>query len=286
MSDTTHLPVAATNTEQVAAWDGIEGEYWAAHADQYDAAVAGYHQPLLDLAAILPDDVVLDVGCGTGQTTRDAARLAYAGSAVGIDLSSRMLEVARTKAEREGVENVAFEQGDAQVYPFEPASFDVALSRTGSMFFGDSAAAHQNIARALRPGGRLALAVWQPISENEWFTSFTEALAAGRELPAPPPNSAGPFSMSEPGGVRRLLAASGFTDIRFNDVRAPMTFGPTAQEAHDFILGQLGWLLTGLDENSRHAALTKLMHTMQDHETPAGVQFGSAIWLIMARRAY
>jgi SAM-dependent methyltransferase len=285
MNGTTRVPVAATNTEQVAAWDGTEGGYWAAHADQYDAAVAGYHQPLLDLAAILPDDVVLDVGCGTGQTTRDAARLANAGSAVGIDLSSRMLEVARTKAEQEGVDNVVFEQGDAQVYPFEPASFDVALSRTGSMFFGDPAAAHANIAHALRPGGRLALAVWQPIWENEWFTSFTEALAAGRQLPAPPPNSPGPFSMSEPGGGRRLLTASGFTDIGFNDVRTPMTFGATAQEAHDFILGQLGWLLTGLDENSRHAALTKLMHTMQDHETPAGVQFGSAMWLIRARRA-
>ena len=180
MNDTTDLQVDATNAEQLKAWDGGEGDYWAAHADAYDASVVRYHRPLLDAAAIDPSDRVLDIGCGTGQTTRDAARLAVAGSALGIDLSSSMLDVARTRAEQEGIHHATFVQGDAQVHPFEPESFDVALSRTGSMFFGDAAAAHANIARAIRHGGRLALAVWQPISENEWFASFVGALAAGR----------------------------------------------------------------------------------------------------------
>ena len=151
------------------------------------------------------------------------------------------------------------------------------------MFFGDPAAAHANIAGALRPGGRLALAVWQPISENEWFYSFTGALAAGRDLPNPPPNSPNPFSMSEPDKVHPLLAASGFEDIRFSEFGPDDLRGQGAQ-AHDFIIGQLGWLLTGLDDSSRNDALARLMHTMQEHETPAGVQFGSAMWLVSARR--
>ncbi len=228
---------------------------------------------------------MLDIGCGTGQTTRDAARLAASGTALGIDLSSRMLEVARSRAEQEGVHNAAFIQGDAQIHPFEPASFDVALSRTGSMFFGDRAAAHTNIARALRPGGRLALAVWQPMSENEWFTSFVGALAAGRDLPAPPPDAPSPFAMSEPDQVGPLLESSGFEDVEFGELRAPMYFGDTAAQAHDFILGQLGWLVADLDEPSRRAALAKLLRTMQEHETDDGVMFGSAMWLISARRA-
>jgi len=99
MSETTAVQVAATNTAQLAAWDGSEGQYWASHADRYDDAVAGYHDALLNLAAIGPDDRILDLGCGTGQTTRDAARLALAGSAVGVDLSSAMLSVARMRAE-------------------------------------------------------------------------------------------------------------------------------------------------------------------------------------------
>ena len=285
MNDTTDLQVDATNTEQLKAWDGGEGDYWAANANAYDAAIETYHHALLNLAAIAPDDAVLDIGCGTGQTTRDAARLAASGTALGIDLSSRMLEVARSRAEQEGVHNAAFIQGDAQIHPFEPASFDVALSRTGSMFFGDREAAHTNIARSLRPGGRLALAVWQPMSENEWFTSFVGALAAGRDLPAPPPDAPSPFAMSEPEQVGPLLESSGFEDVEFGELRAPMFFGDTAARAHDFILGQLGWLVADLDETSRRAALAELLRTMQEHETDDGVQFGSAMWLISARRA-
>ena len=286
MNDTTNLQVDATNAEQLKAWDGTEGDYWATHADEFDAGVDRYHRPLLMAAAVEPDDRVLDIGCGTGQTTRDAARFAVAGSALGVDLSSRMLDVARDRAEKEGVANVEFQQGDAQIHPFEPASFDVALSRTGSMFFGDPPIAFTNIAGSLRPGGRLALAVWQPMAENEWFTSFTGALAAGRDLPPPPPDAPNPFSMSEPDRVGPLLESSGFDDVGFDEVRAPMTFGATAQAAHGYIAGLLGWLVADLDESSRRAALGALLRTMQEHETPDGVQFGSAMWLIIARRNY
>ena len=285
MSDTTTAPVAASNTAQLAAWDGSEGEYWAAHADRYDASVADYHGALLDLAAIGPDDRVLDVGCGAGQTTRDAARLAVAGSALGVDLSTAMLAVARTRAQDEGVRNVSFLHADAQVHPFEPASFDLAISRTGTMFFGDPPAAHANIARALRPGGRLALAVWQARSENEWFTAFTGALAAGRDLPTPPPAAPHPFSMSDPDRISGLLGTAGFDHVVVSGARGPMTFGADPREAHNFVLGQLGWLVADLDDIRREAALQALMQTMQEHDSGDGVRFGSAMWLIAARRA-
>lgn len=285
MTDTTAVRVAETNTAQLSAWDGTEGQYWAVHAERYDAAVAGYHGTLLDLAAIGPDDRVLDVGCGTGQATRDAARLAVAGSAVGIDLSSAMLEVARRRAVDEGVRNVSFLQADVQVHHFEPKSFDLAISRTGTMFFGEPAAAYGNIALALRPRGRLAIAVWQAQSENEWFTAFTSALAAGRDLPAPPPEAPHPFSMSDPDRVCGLLGAAGFDDVVASSVRCPMTFGADARDAHDFVLGQLGWLVADLDDSRREAALRALMQTMQEHDGGEGVSFGSAMWLISARRA-
>ena len=285
MSDIAAVPVATSNTAQLTAWDGTEGQYWASHADDYDAAIAGYHQSLLELAAIRRNDTVLDIGCGTGQTTRDAARLASSGSALGVDLSSAMLDVARARAEQAGLPNVSFLQADAQVHRFEPATFDVAISRTGTMFFGDPVAAYANIAAALRPGGRVAFAVWQGRSENEWFTAFTGALSAGRDLPAPPPEAPHPFSMSDPDRVSRLLADAGFGDIALSEARSPMTFGATAGAAHDFVLGQLGWLIADLDETRRRTALLALMQTMQDHESSEGVQFGSAMWLISARRS-
>lgn len=284
MTDTTPIHVDATNADQLKAWDGGEGDYWAANADLYDASIDRYHHALLALAAIAPADAVLDIGCGTGQTTRDAARLASSGTALGIDLSSSMLDVARSRAESEGVHNATFVQSDAQIHPFEPGSFDVALSRTGSMFFGNRAEAHVNIARALRPGGRLAIGVWQPMSENEWFTSFVGALSAGRPLPAPPPEAPSPFAMSEPDLVGPLLESSGFEDVEFGELRAPMFFGETAEQARDFILGQLGWLVADLNTSDRRAAVAELLRSMQDHETTDGVVFSSAMWLITAQR--
>jgi len=183
---TSTVPVDPSNVEQLCAWDGGEGAYWAANADYYDRAVAEHHGRLLAAAAIGATDRVLDIGCGTGQTTRDVARAATAGSALGVDLSSAMIEYATIRARRDGLTNVRFEQLDAQIHPFDAEVFDVAISRTGAMFFGEPVAAFTNIGRALRPGGRVVLLTWQPPPGNEWIREFVGALAAGRELPLPP----------------------------------------------------------------------------------------------------
>src|SRR5690606_19316182 len=97
------VTVAPSNEQQLRAWDGDEGAFWAAEADRYDRAVADHHRALLAAAAIDPDDHVLDVGCGTGQVARDAARAAPGGAVLGVDLSSRMLAVARRRAGDEGL---------------------------------------------------------------------------------------------------------------------------------------------------------------------------------------
>lgn len=276
--------VDPSNQEQSQAWDGDEGRYWAAHAERFDTSVAEYHRRLMDSAAIEPDWHVLDIGCGTGQTTRDAARLATSGHALGLDLSSKMLDVARRLSESEGVRNVTFEQADAQVAPFETGSFDVAISRTGAMFFGDPVTAFTNIGRALRPGRRLAMVAWQPLPENEWFRAIGTAMAAGRDLPLPPPEAPGPFALSDTARVRRLLTTVGFTEPEFEDLRAPMHFGPTARDAHQFIVGLTGWMLEGLDDAGRRRALDALYASLVEHESSEGVEYGSAMWLITATR--
>lgn len=280
----TAVRVDPRNAEQARAWDGDEGAYWAQNAERYDAAVAGYQERLLDAAEIDAGSRVLDVGCGTGQTTRDAARRASAGSAVGIDLSARMLDVARRTAAREGVANVEFVHGDAAVHPFPAGSFDVVLSRTGVMFFGDPVAAFTHLAQAVRPGGRLALLVWQPAERNAWFRAFSTALAAGRTLPVPPVGAPGPFSLGDPDRVRALLTAAGFGVPRLAGVTVPMRFGWDADEAYGFVLGQLGWLLEGLDAAGRARALDALRATVEAHSTDQGVQYDSAAWLVTGVR--
>ena len=113
----------------------------------YDAELRLHDEVLRRTYDIRADDRVLDIGCGTGRTTRDAARSAER-SALGVDLSASMIERARELAWAERVHNVAFEQGDAQVHRFPEDGFDLAISRFGTMFFDDPVAAFANIAVA------------------------------------------------------------------------------------------------------------------------------------------
>ncbi|MGW0972007.1 class I SAM-dependent methyltransferase [Streptomyces sp. NPDC002516] len=279
------LQIDPSNTDQARAWDGQEGDYWAYEADQFDRALRAYRAPFLDAAAIGPTDRVLDVGCGTGETTRDAARRAGAGHALGVDLSGAMLRVARERASAEKLPNAVFEQDDAQVHPFPEGGFDVAVSRTGTMFFADPPAAFRNIARALRPGGRFVQLVWQPPQHNDWFTAFTTALAAGRILPVPPPDAPGPFALADPERVGRLLTDAGFDTPHIEGLTAPMHFGDDPDTAQRFVTGLLGWLLTGLDDTGRASALTDLRTTIKAHARPEGVLYPSATWLITTTRA-
>src|ERR671919_2783042 len=129
--------------------------------DFYDAELRAHHEHLRDAYGIRPGDEVVDIGCGTGLTTREAARAAAPGRVVGVDVSERMIERARQLTEAERLDNVTSELGDAQVHRFDPARFDLGISRFGTMFFSDPVAAFANIASALRPGRRLALLVWQ-----------------------------------------------------------------------------------------------------------------------------
>ena len=98
-----------SNSAQLAAWDGDQGAYWTANADQFDRAIAAYHDGFLAAADIGTADRVLDVGCGTGQTTLHAARAAGSGSALGVDLSSLMIAYARRRAVQQGIGNARFE---------------------------------------------------------------------------------------------------------------------------------------------------------------------------------
>jgi ubiquinone/menaquinone biosynthesis C-methylase UbiE len=139
--------------------------------DFYDAELRLHNQHLRAAANVQPHDLVLDIGCGTGQTTREAARAAIDGNALGIDLSAPMLERARRLSDDEGLSNVTYEQADAQIHPFPSAHFDLCISRFGAMFFSDPAAAFTNIGQAVRSGARLVLLVWQDHDRNEWATA-------------------------------------------------------------------------------------------------------------------
>jgi SAM-dependent methyltransferase len=275
---------ASVNVEQRKAWNGDEGDSWTRNEEHFNQTSRRHTARLFDHVALAADDVVLDVGCGCGATTREAARRASSGRALGVDLSGPMLERARERSRDAGLTNVTFEQADAQVHPFTPQSFSVAISRFGAMFFEDPVAAFTNIGRAVQPGARLGLLAWQELGRNEWLSAIRNALAVGRELPAPPVSAPGPFGLADPDAVRKILGEAGFVDVDLADVDEPVELGTDADDAFGFVstLSITNGMLQGLDDDTRARALAELRTTLAAHETSDGVLLGSHAWLITA----
>ncbi len=279
-------PSPLANSEQAERWDGPGGEHWVAEARHYERANAPHGRRLIEAAAITAGEHVLDFGCGAGGSTLAAAEHAAPGTALGIDLSRAMLDLARRRARERGIENVSFVRADAQVHRFEPESFEVALSRFGSMFFADPPAAFTNLASALHPGGRLALISWRELADNEWILNTRRALAAGRDLPAPSVGEPGMFGLAEPEHVERVLAAAGFAEIEIVALDLAVVLGENADDASAFIArSRIGAaLLEDLAGARRAAALERLHASLAARETPDGVALGSGAWLTTARR--
>jgi len=253
----------------------------------YDSELRLHNAVLRRACAIRRDDRVLDIGCGAGQTTRDAARAAPAGSALGIDVSAAMIAQARELAEAEGLGNARFESGDAQIWRFPPQHFDVAISRFGTMFFADGAAAFGNVRDALKPGGRLVMMVWQRREANEWSVAIRDCLAAEDGSAVVAARTPDAFSLAEPDAVERLLAAAGFADAAFCDVHEPVYYGAGIEDALAWIGGFLSTkdLLGRVDAAAADRVLDRLRDTVAKHHRTDGVWFDSRAWVVTARRA-
>ena len=286
MKAQTEAEMNIANPEQAAAWNGHEGEQWTEHAERYDRASRRHWQRFVDADLISSRDVVLDVGCGTGRPTRDAARIAKHGSVLGLDLSAVMLDRARAQSKADGLANVTYVQGDAQVHPFDENAYDIAMSSFGAMFFSDPVAAFTNIGHAVRPGGRLALLAWRELARNEWLMALREALAVGRQLPMPPPDAPTPFALADPERVRTILGAAGYEEVGFEPIDEPIELGSDADDAFAFVskLGIVEGLTQDLDEAGRAHALEELRKTVAVRAGADGVLFGGSAWLITARR--
>ncbi|MFE1751674.1 class I SAM-dependent methyltransferase [Streptomyces anandii] len=275
------------NTEQAQAWNGPEGSHWARNQDRWNAVNEGFNEPLLEAAGITGGHRTLDLGCGSGQTTRLAALRAPHGHVLGLDLSGPMLAEARARAEREGIANVSFTQGDAQAYAFEAEAFDAAISRYGVMFFADPAAAFGNVARALRPGGRLAFVCPADAALNEWVAAVASLRGLLPVGDFGQPGLPGMFSLADPDRIREVLTRAGLIDITIDQVQAYGAWGHGAEDAAEFLLGTGPGrhLLEQADEFAQDRARRTLTDHLRDHETADGtVRLRSMSWLVTAER--
>ncbi|HEY2699385.1 MAG TPA: methyltransferase domain-containing protein [Pseudonocardiaceae bacterium] len=269
------------NTAQAEAWNGYEGEHWASNDDRFDKVNGGYNATLLDAAGIGTDDAVLDIGCGNGQLTRQAALRAKRAS--GVDLSEPMLATARARAAEESVGNVDFFRGDAQVHPFESGSLDVALSRFGVMFFADPVAAFTNVHRALRPSGRLAFLCLDEFDRSDVGRVF-EAMQTWVPWPTGQRNS-GPTSLADPEHTEELLTTAGFHDVTQTPVQAEQWWGTDATDAAAFMAswGPVHYHLGLVGAAAARRATGAMTEALRAFEGPAGVVLRGHAWLVSAQ---
>jgi SAM-dependent methyltransferase len=186
---------------------------WTKQRALLQASALPVSRRLLERAELRPGHEVLEVAAGLGDTGLLAAELVKPGGRVVItDGADAMVEAAKAHAEASGADNVEVRQMEAEWLDVQTASFDAVLSRWGYMLLADPEAALREARRGLRPGGRIALAVWAPLKDNPWIGVIQGELLGRGLVPEPEPGTPGMFALAAPGTAEELLAAAGFSD--------------------------------------------------------------------------
>ena len=277
------------NADQAAFWNDQPGQNWVSFQPQLDAQLTEITDQLLAASAPRPGERVLDIGCGAGGSTFALAdAVGSTGSVLGLDVSAPLLAHAEERRRGLGLGQVSFALADAQDHPFAPGGFDLAASRFGVMFFADPVAAFGNIARALRPDGRLVFVAWAGPEHNPWFT-LPQRLAVARLGPvAPtPPDAPGPMAFRDAGRVVGLLEAAGLRDVRAEAVDLGLP-NPGGLDAVLALVGNIGSLPRVLREKGgtpedRAAILAAIRSELAAFVTPDGVRLPARVIVYAAR---
>ncbi len=278
------------NAGQEDLWNAAPGRNWARFQPDMDLLLASVSDLVLQAAQPSRDERILDVGCGAGALTFAAATgIGAGGEALGVDLSTPLIERARERARDLGLSQVRFQLADAQTCPFD-SDRDLILSRFGVMFFEDPVAAFHNLLGALRPGGRLVMAAWAETEANPFF-SVPGRIAVERLGRAAPgdPDAPGPMAFRNPERVVGILLRSGFAEPRAQRVAVDL-FHPGGAPAVQTLLGHIGGVprhirdMGGTEEDLR-AILSDVGEAFAPYVAPDGIRIPAVVQIYSAVKA-
>lgn len=267
-------------------WNSPASRAWAEHHERQDRALAGLAVATLGLAAPQSGERVLDIGCASGSTLLPLAGcVGRSGYVLGADISAASIARARERIDGAGLQHADAICADVATHSFTASSFDLVFSRLGVMFFEDPQAAFRNVHRAMKPGGRLALAVFRPASENPWPSApFSAVRHLLPPTPPPRPDEPGMFSWGDQARVKQILGSAGFQQVSLTPIDLPYQLaGPGgAAEAAEFALlfGPLTRVLPDLSSEKREQVRSTLEGFFEGYVTPQGVVLPSAFWLV------
>ena len=251
-------------------------EAWAEAYELIDLQLSPLGLRAIEALGLSSGDVVLDIGCGTGQTLLQLAeRIGAEGRVVGVDIASRLLEIAKRRTG--SLSQVSLIEADAQYLDFASESADAVFSRFGVMAFSDPIAAFANFRRILRPSGVLAFCSWRSLQENE--LDHLPLAAAGFHSPA----DDSPFSLASPEHIRRTLFAAGFAEIVIRPYDEKVSSGDL--DAMTEVLLKVGPLGKIVRENPalRATAEPRLRQELARLGDPSKVELLASVWIVTAR---
>ena len=267
-------------------WTAVAGA-WGEHAEYADARGAAVTEQMLAASRPQPGERVLELACGPGGVGIAAARLVAPGGEVVLsDVVAEMTAIAAARAAAAGADNVQARVLDIESIDEPDASYDVVLCREGLMFAPDPARAASEIRRVLRPGGRVAIAVWGPRERNPWLGLVFDAVSAQTGTPVPPPGVPGPFSLGDSATVVALLADAGLAGVQISELPTPLRAGSFEEwwARTSALAGPLAKILAALPEGAAQALRERLRDAVRPYTTPSGVEIPGVTLIASARR--
>ena len=260
---------------------------WGANADFTDARGAGVSERLLELTRPGSGERVLELACGAGGLgLAAAARVAPDGEAVLSDLVAEMADAAAARIAERGVANATTRVLDLDAIAEPDAGYDVVLCREGLMFALDPAGAVREIERVLRPGGRVAVAVWGPRARNPWLGVVLDALSAETGAPVPPPGAPGPFALQDAEQLLGMFADAGLEAVTVEGMAVPLR-APSFDawwSRTTALAGPVSQILSSLPDQAQASLRERAEQASSAYRSGAGLDFPGMTLIASGRR--